>query len=276
MTVPVKSADRALAILELMTRREQPLTFSEIAQALHYPRSSLHGLLQTLVERGWADFDEAGHTFTVGIRALEAGNVYTRCLGLVDRALPLMEGVRNAVDETVQLAVLDGLHNVYIAKVDGRQTLTLASEVGRRLPAYATGVGKVLLAGLGQPELEKRLDTAKLKAVTSNTITDKQRLLSHLAEVRRRGFGVDNEEYTIGIRCIAVPVYDYGRRTVAAMSVSVPAIRFTPTHRQQAHGLLADAAARLSSALGYRPVNQQLQSVQTVQSVPNVQTAEVR
>jgi DNA-binding IclR family transcriptional regulator len=262
VTVPVKSADRVLAILELMTKCEKPLTFSEIAQKLHYPRSSLHGLLQTLVERGWADFDEAGHTFTVGIRALEAGNVYTRCLGLVDRALPLMEGVRDAVDETVQLAVLDGLSNVYIAKVDGRQTLTLASEVGRRLPAYATGVGKVLLAGLGQPELEKRLGAAKLKAVTSNTITDRPRLLSHLAEVRRRGFGVDNEEYTIGIRCIAVPVYDYGRRTIAAMSVSVPAIRFTPTHRQQAHGLLAEAAARLSAALGYRPVNQQIQTAE--------------
>jgi DNA-binding IclR family transcriptional regulator len=248
----VKSAERALAILELLTRHERPLTFTEIARTLRYPRSSLHGLLRTLVDRGWAEFDPARRSYTLGIRTLEAGNAYNRSLGLVDRALPLMEHIRDTLDETVHLAVLDGVHNVYIAKVDGRQTLTLASEVGRRLPAYATGVGKVLLAGLPPEELEARLNEMDLVPVTSRTITDKDKLRRHLALVRQRGFSVDNEEYTLGIRCLAVPIYDVNRRTVAALSVSVPAIRFTPAHRQRAHRLLVDAAYRLSAALGYR------------------------
>lgn len=249
---PVKSAERALAILELLTRHERPMTFTEIGQALQYPRSSLHGLLRTLVERGWAEFDPDQRAYSLGIRTLEAGNVYTRALGLVERALPLMERIRDTIDETVQLAVLDGLQNVYVAKVDGRQTLTLASEVGRRLPAHATGVGKVLLAGLSQEELEKRLAGVTLEAVTSRTITDKNLLREHLKHVRQRGFAVDNEEYTVGIRCVAVPIFDFSRHVVAAMSVSVPAIRFTPGHRQRAHMLLAEAARHLSAALGYR------------------------
>jgi DNA-binding IclR family transcriptional regulator len=248
----VKSAERTLAILELMTRHEQPLTFTEIAHALRYPRSSLHGLLRTLVERGWADFDPDQRAYTLGIRTLEAGNAYTRALGLVERAVPLMEKIRDGIDETVQLAVLDGLHNVYVAKVDGRQTLTLASEVGRRLPAYATGVGKVLLAGLGQEELDARLAGGPLEPITSHTIIDKALLREHLQHVRRRGFSIDNEEYTLGIRCVAVPIFDYSRRVVAAMSVSVPAIRFTPGHRERAHLLLTGAAQRMSEALGYR------------------------
>jgi DNA-binding IclR family transcriptional regulator len=248
----VKSAERTLAILELMTRHEQPLTFTDIAQALRYPRSSLHGLLRTLVERGWADFDADQRAYTLGIRTLEAGNAYTRALDLVERAVPLMEKIRDAIDETVQLAVLDGLHNVYVAKVDGRQTLTLASEVGRRLPAYATGVGKVLLAGLGQDELEARLASGPLEPITSHTLIDKNLLREHLQHVRRRGFSIDNEEYTVGIRCVAVPIFDYSRRVVAAMSVSVPAIRFTPAHRERAHMLLSSAAQRMSEALGYR------------------------
>jgi DNA-binding IclR family transcriptional regulator len=248
----VKSAERALAILELLTGREHPLTFTEIAHALSYPRSSLHGLLRTMVERGWAEFDPVGRTYTLGIRTLEAGNAYTRAIGLVERALPLMEKIRDTIDETVQLAVLDGVHNVYVAKVDGRQTLTLASEVGRRLPAYATGVGKVLLAGLGHDELERRLREMRLEPVTAHTIVDKARLREHLAHVRRRGFSIDNEEYTIGIRCVAVPIFDHSRRVVAAMSVSVPAIRFAPAHRERAHRLLAQAAQRMSGALGYR------------------------
>ena len=247
----VKSAERTLAILELLTRHEEPLTFTEIAQALRYPRSSLHGLLRTLVERGWAEFDPAGRAYTLGIRTLSAGNAYTRTLGLVERALPLMEKIRDGIDETVQLAVRDGLHNVYVAKVDGRQTLTLASEVGRRLPAYATGVGKVLLAGLGREELDDLLAGVDLVPVTSHTITDKSRLREHLQHVRRRGFSIDNEEYTLGIRCVAVPIFDVSRRPVAALSVSVPAIRFTPAHRERAHLLLAEAAHRMSGALGY-------------------------
>ena len=248
----VKSAERALAILELLTGREHPLTFTDIAHALNYPRSSLHGLLRTMVERGWAEFDQSSRTYTLGIRTLEAGNAYTRALGLVDRALPLMEKIRDTIDETVQLAVLDGVHNVYVAKVDGRQTLTLASEVGRRLPAYATGVGKVLLAGLGHDELDLRLGEMRLDPVTAHTITDRARLREHLEHVRGRGFGIDNEEYTIGIRCVAVPILDHSRRVVAAMSVSVPAIRFTPAHRERAHVLLTEAAHRMSGALGYR------------------------
>ncbi len=247
----VKSAERTLAILELLTRHEEPMTFTEIAQALGYPRSSLHGLLRTLVERGWAEFDPATRSYALGIRTLSAGNAYTRALGLVERALPLMERIRDSIDETVQLAVLDGVHAVYVAKVDGRQTLTLASEVGRRLPAYATGVGKVLLAGLGQEGLDARLSGVELVAVTAHTITDRVRLHEHLHHVRRRGFSIDNEEYTLGIRCVAVPIFDVSRRPVAAMSVSVPAIRFTPAHRERAHLLLADAAHRMSDALGY-------------------------
>lgn len=248
----VKSAERTLAILELLTRHEEPMSFTAIAQALRYPRSSLHGLLRTVVERGWADFDPEQRSYTLGIRTLEAGNAYTRALGLVERALPLMERIRDTIDETVQLAVLDGLHNVYVAKVDGRQTLTLASEVGRRLPAHATGVGKVLLAGLGRDELEARLGPTTLAGFTPHTLTDKERLRAHLRTVSGRGFAVDNEEYTLGIRCVAVPVQDWSRHTVAALSVSVPAIRFTPAHREKAHRLLLDAAHRLSTALGYR------------------------
>lgn len=251
MAETVKSAERVLAILELLTAAEAPLRFADIGGQLAYPQSSLHGLLRTLAVRGWVDVSPKDRTYTLGIRNLEAGNVYSRCLGLVDRALPYMERIRDEFDETCQLAVLDGVQNVYVAKVDGRQTLTLASEIGRRLPAYATGVGKVLLAGLGGDELARRLNGVELRAITPHTVTDRKELEAQLANIRSLGFGVDDEEYTLGIRCVAVPVCDHTGRTVAAMSVSVPAIRFAPKRREQFHGLLADAAANISAALGY-------------------------
>ncbi|MGH3500645.1 MAG: IclR family transcriptional regulator [Nocardioidaceae bacterium] len=247
----VKSAERALQVLDLFTARERALTFTEIGEVLDIPPSSLHGLLRTLVSRGWADYSETTRRYALGIRALEAGNAYTRSFGLPDRARPYMEEIRDEIDETVQLAVLDGRYNVYVAKVDGGHALTLASEVGRRLPAHATGLGKVLLASLPPQRLADLLGDVRLERFTGNTIADLPTLRRYFAEVRRRGFALDNEEYSIGVRCVAAPVQDSGGQTVAAMSVSVPTPRFDRRRREVALRLLLEGTDRLSAALGY-------------------------
>lgn len=249
----VKSAERTLAILELLTTVERALTFGEIADALGYPRSSLHGLLRTLTDRGWVEFDPGTRRYALGIRTWESGNSYLRALDLADRARPYMERVRDALDETVQLAVLDGRYNVYIAKVQGTQRLVLASEVGRRLEAHATGLGKALLAGLTTGELRARLGETPLERFTTQTVTDPRAVEAELSDVRRQGYAEDREEYTIGVRCAAVPVFDHSGNTTAAMSVSVPLVRFEPRRHQRTVELLQEAARDLSTALGHRP-----------------------
>ena len=128
-TPAVKSAKRTLDILALMTSRESRMTFTEISLALDLPRSSLHGLLSTLTEGGWVTYDSPSKSYGLGIRTLEAGNAYLRTQSLPTRARPFMERVRDALDETVQLSVLDGRYNIYVDKVDGQQALVLASAV---------------------------------------------------------------------------------------------------------------------------------------------------
>ena len=249
----VKSAERSLTILELLTGEERALTFGEIADILGYPRSSLHGLLRTLTHRGWVEFDPTTRRYALGIRTWEAGNVYLRAVDLADRARPYMQRVRDALDETVQLAVLDGRYNVYIAKVDGTQRLVLASEAGRRLQAHATGLGKALLAGLPGDELHARLDGVELEQFTPHTVTTQSVLEEELAAIRSHGYAEDREEYTIGVRCVAVPAYDHTGHTAAAMSVSVPLVRFDAERHDQTVELLRRAAHDLSIALGYNP-----------------------
>ena len=247
----VKSAQRVLAILELLTAREGPLTFTEIAGALGYPRSSLHSLLATLAQSGWVELDPGNRRYTLGIRAWQAGNAYLRAVDLADRARPHMERVRDGLGETVQLAVLDGRHNVYVAKVDGRQLLSLASAVGRRLAAHATGVGKVLLADLPAAERRALLSGPPLEHFTVHTLTDLARLEEQFSLIRERGYGVDDEEYTLGVRCVAVPVRDHTGRAVAGMSVSVPTIRFDQARADDALARLTTAAEELSATLGW-------------------------
>jgi DNA-binding IclR family transcriptional regulator len=251
-TAAVKSAKRTVDILALMTSRETRMTFTDISVALDLPRSSLHGLLVTLVESGWVAYDAGSRTYRLGIRALEAGNAYLRTDDLPSRARPFMERIRDALDETVQLSVLDGRFNVYVAKFDGQQALVLASEVGRRLPAHATGVGKVLLASLDRATLDRLLSNVKLERYTKNTPTDKETLYRRLQTIRDVGYGTDEEEYTIGVRCVAVPIRDQRGQVIAAMSVSVPVIRFDEDISVRALALLMTGASELSAALGYR------------------------
>lgn len=252
-TEAVKSAQRVLRILDLLAEREAPLSFTEIADTLGYPRSSVHNLLRTMVQSGWAELDADSRRYTLGIRAWQAGNTYLRAVNLADRARPHMERIRDALGETVQLAVRDGRHNVYIAKVDGSQMLVLASAIGRRLEAHATGVGKVLLAGLPEDECRKLLEAQPLERFTEHTITDLEQMRAELAQIRLQGYSMDNEEYTLGVRCVAVPVRDHTGQVVAGMSVSVPTIRFGAARLAQARALLATASADVSAALGWSP-----------------------
>ena len=247
----VKSAQRTLDILELLTRKQTPMTFTDISDALGYPRSSLHNLLRTLVRSGWADLDPVGRHYTLGIRAWQAGNAYLRAVNLAERARPFMQRIRDELDETVQLAVRDGRYNVYIAKIEGSQLLMLVSAIGRRLEAHATGVGKVLLADLSTAERESLLYGQPLERFTPNTITNPGELEAELATIRQRGHGVDNEEYTPGVRCVAVPVRDHTGSVVAGMSVSVPTIRFNADRVERTRGLLTAGCRDLSGALGY-------------------------
>ncbi len=249
----VKSAQRALSVLELLVSSETPLTFGEIGAKLDYPRSSLFGLLNTLLDRHWIELDEQTRKYRLGMRTFEAGNAYLRSIDLVEIARPRMERVRDVLDEIVQFSVLDGRHNVYLCKVEGGQNLRLASEVGRRLPAHATALGKMLLAGLSEEQFDRLDWPAALQRFTPSTITTTIELKNELARARELGYTIDNEEHTIGVRCFAKPILNHSGQTIAALSVSFPTVRFTEERGQQALTLLQEAVSAISRDLGYRP-----------------------
>jgi DNA-binding IclR family transcriptional regulator len=250
-TRDVKSAFRALEVLELLTREARALSFAECQRALAYPKASLHGLLRTMAGAHWIELDPASKKYELGVRVWEAGIAHAKMFRLEALARPIMEQVRDATTETVQLAVLDGGEALYIGKVDGEHILKLDSSVGQRLTAHATGVGKVLLASLPEEELEAWLKTSALQRFTPNTITDRRKLRSELELVRRRGFAVDREERTLGATCVAVAIHNHLGKCAAAMSVSAPAVRFGAAQRKTALAHLQHAASKLSSALGH-------------------------
>lgn len=228
----IKSAERALTILELFSRLDKPLTFTEVAAKLGYPRSSLHGLLRTLTGRGWLSLDPVTRRFSLGLRAWEAGHAYRPAADLARSAAPVVERLEADFDGRVHVAVLDGGDTVWVAgSPDG---------VGRRVAAPGTGAGKVLLAELDRGERSSRLGSAV------------ETLHGTLDEVRAQGWGADDEDQAAGLRVVAVPVRDRSGGVVAALGLEAPSALVSSDDAVRA---LRSAAAQISTGLGYSAVS---------------------
>jgi IclR family pca regulon transcriptional regulator len=138
-----------------------------------------------------------------------------------------MEDLVERTKESCSLATLDLPDVVYVARVPTRRIMTIALGVGARLPAHATSMGRVLLAGLGDDELDRFLETAYLERFTENTITDPDELRTAVVEVRERGWALVDQELEIGLRSAAAPITRHPCGTIAAVNVSAAAHRVT-------------------------------------------------
>jgi DNA-binding IclR family transcriptional regulator len=236
--VAVKSALRTVELLEVLAEAPRRLSHAELQRALGLPKSSLHGLLRTLVDAGWVETDERGASYGIGLRALRAGASYLDRDPVVRRAGPVLARLLRDLGETVHLARLDGAEVVYLASRESLHHLRVASRIGRRLPAHATALGKALLAERADAPLP-----ADPAALTPFTVASQAALLAELADVRVRGWAFEREQNTIGLACFAVAVPG---RPGYAISCSVPVARLDPAHQEEIVRALAGAAAELS------------------------------
>ena len=246
----VKSADRALAIVEFVGMHGA-VTFTEILTGLSLPRSSGFGLLTTLVGSGWLEQNSASKQYSLGLRAWQVGQLYDGHRDLAHLAKPVMDRLVDRIGETVQLARLDGIENVYIAISESPHPMRLASSVGMRLHAHATGIGKALLSMVDPVEARSRLGSVTLPKLTEKTETDPDRLLDLILATRDRGYALDDEEFIVGCRCVAVPLTDASPGGVmSALSVTMPTSRTTDDWPGSILVPLQDAADEIRKILG--------------------------
>jgi len=245
----VKSAQRVADILDVIAGHPAGLSFSDLLDATHLPKSSLHELLTTLTEQRLVRFEPLTKQYTLGSRVWEWATTYADRLQIVPTAWPFLQTMRNTLNETVQLAVLDQGDVMYVAKVESSHPLQLVSHVGSRLPAYATGIGQAMLAGLSESDLRARYQDP-LRTFTAATTGSIQALIEKLAQARQEGYAVDWGEYSPDVRCVARPILGIGNRVLAGVSVSMPQDRFDPAHKARVVDLLTQITADLSRICG--------------------------
>ncbi|MET9954886.1 IclR family transcriptional regulator [Streptomyces sp. NPDC006339] len=249
----VPAVTRAFDILELFLRSDDTLSAPEITRKLGLPRTTTHELLTTLAARHYLTaVPEQPGRYRLGVRTHQLGSRYAEQLDLAAEGRRVAQEIAQTCDETVHVAVLEDLDVIYIAKVDSTHAVRMVSAAGRRLPAHCTSVGKMLLASLPEAELDARIDGRELTAMTPRSITDPGALRTELAAIRARGTATEHRESNPDVSCVAAPVRDGSGRVVAALSISVPVIRWSEEREAELGALAARGAADLSLRLGHR------------------------
>lgn len=245
----VKSADRALRIIDLVADRGA-LRFHDVVEQ-GIPKSSAHGLLATLVSTGWLTYSDETHQYRLGLHSWQVGQAYDGHRGLLRAADGAMDGLLDRLGETVQLARLEGIENVYIGLRESAHPMRLASSVGMRLHAHATGIGKAMLSTLDEEDARDRLSAIVLPRLTERTVTDVDRILQNLVRIRDLGFSTDDEEFVEGCRCVAVPLVSETETGIAAaLSVTMPIARTDDAWPYSLVPALLDARRTIRSVMG--------------------------
>jgi DNA-binding IclR family transcriptional regulator len=246
----VKSADRVITVLSLLAEVPTGLTFTELLAKLELPRSSLHALLQTLIMSKMIVYDNETKLYHYGPKVWELSMAYYHRIHLVPLAWPYLQAVHDQVNQTIQMAILDGTEILYVAKIESSHPLQLASHVGSRLPSYATGLGKALLATLSPMELQRKWERSIFKPFTDNTVATYEDLVRELTLTRERGFAMDQGEYSPDVRCIAYPILGIQNVGVAAISISCPVEAFVPESMKTLAKILRHTAHEISTRVG--------------------------
>ena len=247
----IEALARGLDVIKAFRPGRPTMTLSEVAAQTGLARPTARRVLITLQHLGYVRND--GGAFALTPRVIELGTSYVESLGLWQIARPHMERLVRETGESTSIAQLDGSDIVYVARVAVPKIVTLVVSIGTRFPALQTSLGKVLLAALGDDEVDEVLAQPSRSGVSPVWTPTGEERTAALREVRARGWALTDEQLAPGIRSVAAPLRDGAGRVVAAMNVNAHALETSlDTLTGRYLPLLLGAASEVSADLARR------------------------
>ena len=237
---------KAVAILEAMATVRRPLGVTEVGVLLGLPKPTAHRIVRMLESEGLLQREPGSRRFVPGARLVRLG------LGVVAASMlsaprhAILEALSQKIGETCNFGVMADSHVVYLDRVESAWPFGLRFEPGSHVPLHCTSMGKLFLSLMPAKKCALLLRSMPLYRYTENTITDAARLEAELENIRSAEVSTDNQEFLAGVVCVAVPVRDTNKQSVAALAVSAPLARMTLQQGLQHVPLLQTAAEQLT------------------------------
>lgn len=236
---------KAFVILDAVAAIRGSATISELSAQTGLPRSTVHRIVTTLVERQALLRTDSG--VQLGIRLFELGGLVPAQTRLRKEATPHMSELFASTRQTIHLGVLEGTEVLCTAKIMGHLPVGVPSQMGVRTRAHTCALGKAMLAFAPKSVVDQVI-AGGLGAVTPQTITSPARFLAELRVIAQSGVAFDREEGTVGVRCVSAPILDHQGESIAAISVTAPRASFD---RSRFAPAVRNAANEVSRPHGY-------------------------
>jgi IclR family transcriptional regulator, acetate operon repressor len=263
-----RSADRALELLKIVARSPQPIRFSDLFRVTGTPKATLHALVTSLLRSGFLEGSTSG--LRLGITAFEIGTMVPAITAAREGARAALDELHRSVGHTCHFGTLVSGEVLYLDRRDSPYGLRFATRLGDRNPAYATAIGKAMLCLVPDEEVVATYPAA-LSPLTPNTLHTRADLLSELAEWRSRGYALESEESTMGVRCIGMATQ--GRSQPYGISITAPIHQVSLDQLEDMQPALALATKKVADGFAvsnWLRVDPELTVVQTGSSAPSV------
>ena len=240
---------RALSLLDRLALQREPMSLAQLTSELALPKSSVHGLCNTLMSFGYLRRQSDG-AFLIGPRVMSLAEAFVSGTDVAQEFSALWADARTAPEETVVLSVLSGTDALYVAVRNSARPLGLAFNVGMRLPAYLSGSGKAMLAFREPDEVRRIFAAGLLTHLTRKGPRDVEALLKELALTRKRGHSVDDETVREGVCSFGAPVFDATGQVVAGVAVCINKVLLGADRGDKHRDAVLAVARTLSQRLG--------------------------
>jgi len=250
----IQSVRKAIRLLEELGKASSGFGVLELARTLEMDKSSVSRLLRTLEQSEIVTQDTGSRRYALGLGLAALGQKALRRLNVHELALPVIRQLADATGERAHLAVLAQSRALYMEQAEPPRGIGIETPVGTLAPLYCTALGKALLAFQPPEKREALLSELVFEPYTRRTITELSVFVLHLETVIRNGIAVDDEEFSIGIRCMAAPVFDHAGQVCGAIGFSGPSPRVNDERMQLWGDLIVREAAQLSRKLGCEDV----------------------
>ncbi|WP_405023200.1 HTH-type transcriptional regulator BhcR [Mesorhizobium sp. BE184] len=244
----IQALNRGLDVLEALASHEG-VTLTELSVHLGQSAATMYRVLTTLEQRRYAEASPEGQWF-VGPEAFKRGSAFLRRTNIVERSRSVMRDLMSKTGETSNLGIEREGHVLFVSQVESHEMIRAYFPPGAISPLHASGIGKALLSAFDEEGLEGFIKGATFTRFTDKTIASAGRLREELQATRQRGYAVDDEERTIGMRCVAACILNRYSEAVAGISVSGPTARMPDVRLREIGVLVTDAAREISRRLG--------------------------